>query len=363
MERDHAFLALHLLPGVGPIKGRLLLERFASPEAVLSASRDALRAIAGTAVANTIRDWESQVDLEVELDLLDRGGFSLVTWDSPLYPPALREIHAPPLALSVWGELQTRDQAALAVVGTRRMSRYGREMGKQFSFQLARAGVTIVSGLAYGVDTVAHEAALAAGGRTIAVLGSGLGHLYPPENEALARKIAASGAVVSQFPVDTKPDPRLFPARNHIVSGMCQGILVVEGNRKSGSMITAQAALTQNRQVFAIPGAIDRPGSAGPNSLIQDGAKLVCSASEILQECPFGVDGGQEELPLSAPTPELNQPEASVVETLRDGPLSIEELVQKTGLPSSEVSSTLLRLEMRRLIRRLPGMIYESLIG
>lgn len=360
MDRDQAYLALHLLPGVGPVKTKALLQRFASPEAVFSAPRDELKAIAGPAVANAIRDWESLTDLEHEWLLLKQSGYTLITWSSELYPELLRQIHAPPLVLYVWGELSIRDRRALAVVGTRRMSRYGRECAKQLSFQLARAGLTIVSGLAYGIDTVAHEAALAAGGRTIAVLGSGLAHLYPPENRGLAAKIAENGAVISQFPIETKPDPRLFPARNHIVSGMCEGVLVVEGNRKSGSMLTAQAALSQNRNVYAVPGPIDRPGSAGPHSLIQDGAKLVCSAEDILAEDRFGCEA--LELPLFSPPADLSDLEARIVAKLDAGPQSIDELVQKTGLPSPEVSSTLLRLEMRRLVRRLPGMAFESVV-
>lgn len=362
MDRDHAYLALHLLPGVGPVKTRLLLERFGQPEAILSARRDQVQAIAGTAVANAIRDWESLVDLEHELELVRRGGFGMVTWDSELYPELLRQIHAPPLVLYVWGELHPRDRQSLAVVGTRRMSRYGRECTKQLSFQLARAGVTIVSGLAYGVDTVAHEAALAAGGRTIAVLGSGLAHLYPPENQGLARKISENGAILSQFPIETKPDPRLFPARNHIVSGMCHGVLVVEGNRKSGSMLTAQAAIAQNRNVYAVPGPIDRPGSAGPHSLIQDGAKLVCSAEDILADGLFPDAEHSPELPLFPAPLDMNEIERQLMACLEEGARSIEDLVQKTGLPSPEVSSTLLRLEMRRLVRRLPGMAFESIV-
>jgi DNA processing protein len=360
MDRDHAYLALHLLPGVGPVKARLLLERFGSPEAALAARRDQVAAILGPAVANALRDWESLVDLEHELELLSRGELHLVTWDHPLYPPLLREIHAPPLVLYTWGSLLEQDRLALAVVGTRRMSHYGRECAKRLSFQLARAGITVVSGLAYGIDTVAHEAALAAGGRTLAVLGSGLGHIYPTENLGLARRIAENGAVISQFPIETKPDPRLFPARNHIVSGICQGVLVVEGNRKSGSMLTAQAALSQNRSVYAVPGPIDRPGSAGPHSLIQDGAKLVCSASDILPDFPAAGQARDQDLPLFAPAPTLNETEQRLMDSLAQGSRSIEELVQKTGLPSPEVSSTLLRLEMRRLVRRLPGMAFES---
>lgn len=362
MDRDHAYLALHLLPGVGPIKARLLLERFGTPEAVLTARRDQVLAVVGAAVANSLRDWESLVDLDHELSLMEEGGFTIVTWASSLYPELLRQIHAPPLVLYVWGELQERDRHALAVVGTRRMSRYGRECTKQFSFQLARAGVTIVSGLAYGVDTVAHEAALAAGGRTLAVLGSGLKHLYPPENLGLAQKISESGAVLSQFPIETKPDPRLFPARNHIVSGISHGVLVVEGNRKSGSMLTAQAALSQNRSVYAVPGPIDRPGSAGPHSLIQDGAKLVCSAEDILADGLFPDAEQSPELPLFSPPLDLNDLERRLLDCLSEGSCSIDELVQKTGLPSPVVSSTLLRLEMRRLVRRLPGMAYECLV-
>ncbi|MEO0447933.1 MAG: DNA-processing protein DprA, partial [Verrucomicrobiota bacterium] len=261
LDEDTAFLALHLLPGVGPKRCKRLLERFASASQILSASRNDLKDVVGASVAKAIRDWENLVDLDYELRSLEQAGGRIITWHSELYPPMLREIHAPPLVLSGLGEITREDHQALAVVGTRRMTRYGKSSTRSLTFPLSQAGFTIVSGLAYGVDTEAHEAALAAGGRTLAVLGSGLGHLYPRENRELAERISQHGAVLSQFPFDTKPDPRLFPARNHIVSGMSRAVLVIVGGRRSGSMLTADAALQQNRQVFALPGPVDRAAS------------------------------------------------------------------------------------------------------
>ncbi|MCB1089619.1 MAG: DNA-processing protein DprA, partial [Verrucomicrobiae bacterium] len=286
MNRTEAYLALNLLPRVGPIRVRRLLEALETPERILTATASELRAVPGIGaeMADAIRTWEDQIDLAEELRRIAAHGIELLTIEDERYPAALREIHDPPHLLYMKGTLTPRDRHAIAVVGSRRVTHYGRESARRLSFQLAHAGVTVVSGLARGIDTAAHEAALAANGRTIAVLGSGIGNLYPPENAALAERIAASGALLSEFPVLYVPDRQSFPLRNRIVSGMSQGILVVEAPARSGSLITANQAMEQGRTVYAVPGPIDRPSSEGCNRLIQDGAKLVIDSRDILEE-------------------------------------------------------------------------------
>lgn len=361
MDREIAYVALNLLPGIGPVKIRKLLERFGTAPAILEAKSEQLRDVVSQNLANVIRNWREEIDLDAEIGKIEAKGLKIIDWEHELYPEQLKEIHAPPVALYVWGDLTPADQHALAVVGTRRMTHYGRESAKQITFQLAHAGYTIVSGLAAGIDTIAHEAALAANGRTIAVLGSGFAKIYPPENQKLAAKVAESGAVVSQFPFDITTDPRLFPIRNQTVSGMSHGVIVIEGNKKSGSMITAKAAVEQNRLVFALPGPIDRQTSGGPNSLIQDGAKLITSASDVVQDLPLS-------MPVTASEPEPTElnvenlpPEDFAVYTaLSDRPTGIDEIAAHSELPPHRVSTALLRLEMKGLARQMPGMLFEK---
>jgi DNA processing protein len=353
-----AFFILGLLPGIGPRRVLSLLAAFGTPERILAASAGALRPVIGPQLASVVAAWKRTSEHEEEEARLRERGWSYLTWADEAYPPLLRQIHQPPLFLEVWGEIRPEDHRAVAVVGTRRASPYGRDATRLLAGGLARHGYTIVSGLAHGIDTVAHETALDAGGRTLAVLGSGLGELYPRENAALARRIAAQGAVLSQYPCRTQPDARQFPQRNHTVSGMCHALLVVEGNAKSGSMVTAEAALEQGRTVFAVPGPIDRPGSLGPNRLIQEGAKLVLSTDDLICELPEPIRP-----PVAAPAPpplppDLGPEEARILEALGPEGASIEALVEKTDLPSSRVSSTLLRLEIRRLVRKTPGMTF-----
>ncbi len=366
MEERSALLVFHLLPGIGPLRTRDLLDHFRTAASALAASRSDLRAVLGGKLATVVSTWEEQVDLPAEWEAVRSGDARVVTWADEDYPALLRQIHSPPVAIYVRGSLSPSDAQSIAVVGTRQMTRYGREATRRLSFQIARAGFTVVSGLAYGVDTAAHEAALAAGGRTLAVLGSGLNRLYPPENAALAEQITRQGALISQFAMDTKAEPRLFPARNLTVSGLCRGILITEGNLKSGSMLTAKAALDQNRDVFAVPGPIDRPGSAGPNSLIRDGARLVRSFEDLAEDLEWGgpptgrePDREMPELPgLELPDIQLSAEERSVLDSIGREETSVERVVQKTGLPPSTVSSTLMRLQLRRLIRQGPGQSY-----
>jgi len=365
MDSDLAYLVLNMLPGIGPVTVRKLLARFDSAAAILQEDPARLQTVVSERIAQTLAHWEDHVDLDQELGKVEAMGAQLITWDSESYPPLLREIHDPPIILYMRGTLLERDQHALAVVGTRKMSSYGRETSRMLSFQLARAGYTIVSGLARGIDTAAHEGALAAKGRTIAVLGSGLSKLTPAENKPLAEKIVQNGAVISQFPMDYNADRQSFPIRNRIVSGMSRGILVVEGDRNSGAMITANQALEQGRQVFAVPGQIDKPAATGPNTLIRDGATLVTGAEDILEELgmlQFDGDTQEKKPEPVLPQVELEGEEKVVYEALTDTPMGIDELVGKTDLPSPTLSSTLLRLEMKRLVRQLPGVRFEKLI-
>ena len=372
MTSTEAYLALNLLPRIGPIRVRRLVERFGSPERALTASLEELKSTPGIGreMADSIRAWEELVDLPEEQRRMEEHGIEPLTLDDEAYPPALREIHDPPPLLYVKGELLDRDRHAIGVVGSRRVTHYGRESARRLSFQLAHAGITVISGLARGIDTAAHEAALAAGGRTIAVLGSGIGNVYPPENLALAERIAEQGAVISEFPVLYVPDRQSFPLRNRIVSGMSQGILVVEAPARSGALITANQAMEQGRNVYAVPGPIDRPNSEGCHRLIQDGAKLVLDSRDVLEEMEFLFDPSSParsdaEGPAKSPSPvlaTLDDSERRVLDAIGDEEIPIDALIEAADLPSAIVSATLLKLEMKRLVKPLPGKYYTKLI-
>ncbi|MDA7921064.1 DNA-processing protein DprA [Verrucomicrobiales bacterium] len=377
MTSTDAFLALNLLPGIGPIRVRRLLERFRAPERILMATPSELAQTSGIGaeMASQIVRWEDVIDLPEEKRRMKDHGISALTLDDEAYPAALKEIHDPPFLLYIKGTILPRDSAALGVVGSRRMTHYGREQARKMSFQLAAAGFTIVSGLARGIDTAAHEASLAAEGRTIAVLGSGIGNVYPAENQALADRICENGAVISEFPVLYVPDKQSFPLRNRIVSGLSQGLLVIEAPVRSGSLITANQALDQGRSVFAVPGPIDRPNSEGCHRLIQQGATLVCSAHDVITE----IDSGMSSLNLNfdepeklqkeettgksnAPAPEVSELEQKILDEFALGESTIDHLSETTGLPVGPVSAALLQLEMKSLIKQLPGKYFTKLI-
>jgi DNA processing protein len=365
MTPTEACIALNMLPTMGPVRLRKLLEVFETPDRILTARRDALRAVEGIGqdVADQIVHWENNVDLPAELERIRQFGANVVTAESPMYPRQLREIHAPPIVLYVWGELIERDQHAIAVIGSRRTTHYGMESAKKLSYQLAYAGLTVISGLARGIDTAAHQGALAAKGRTIAVIGSGLSKLYPPENAALAEKIRdGNGAVVSEFSMEIEPDRQTFPMRNRIISGWSHGILVVEAGLNSGALITVSQALEQGRSVYAVPGHINAPSAQGSNRLIQQGAKLVMDASDLLDDL-------QILLPETKPSPDaavrtlplLTADERRVYDAIETTETSIDAIATKSELPSGTVSSTLLRLELKRLVKQLPGKYFVKL--
>jgi len=365
MSPTEACIALNMLPTMGPVRLRKLLEVFESAEKILSAKRDKLRQVEGIGneVADQISNWQSVVDLLAELDRIRQFGATVITQDSPEYPKSLREIHSPPIVLYLWGEIQERDHHAIGVIGARRTTHYGMESAKKLSYQLAYAGLTVISGLARGIDTAAHHGAIAAKGRTIAVIGSGLLEIYPPENRALAEKIRnGNGAVVSEFSMQIQPDRQTFPMRNRIISGWSHGILVVECGLNSGALITASQAIDQGRSVYAVPGHINAPSAMGSNRLIQQGAKLVMSANDILDDLEILLPDAKP-LPEAAarPLPDLSVDERRVYEAIEAAETPIDRIAAKCDLPSGTVSSTLLTLELKRLVKQLPGKYFVKL--
>ncbi len=362
MSPVESLVALNLLPKIGPIRVRRLLEAFGEPAAVLAAPKDRLMRVDGIGeeTANILRRWQDHADPAKELEEARTRGISIVTHDDADYPAPLREVYDPPLLLYVWGKLEPRDRHAIGVVGSRRATTYGRNATKKLSYQLAASGFTVISGLARGIDTTAHEAALAARGRTVAVIGSGLAKLYPPENLGLAEKIAdGNGAVVSEFPLHTAPDKQTFPMRNRIVAGWSQAVLVVESPAWSGSLITANLATEYGKPVFAVPGPIDKDTSAGCHKLIREGATLVADASHILDdlgELPFARAAAAPEE--ASDVPELPDEEAAVFAAIGADETPVDRVIESTGLPPSSVTSTLMKLELRRLVRALPGFRY-----
>jgi DNA processing protein len=362
VTRKEAFIALNMVPRLGPVNLRRLLQVFDSPDRVLIASRDELSAIdgLGQGVVDSIVSWESLVDLQKEMVRVREFGATIVTLDDAEYPAQLREIHDPPTVLYVWGKLEPRDRHAIGVVGSRRTSHYGLECAKKISYQIAYSGLTVVSGLARGIDTAAHQGALAAKGRTVAVLGGGLHHLYPAENQALAEKIVDSGALVTEFPMDTTPDRQTFPMRNRIISGWGFGLLVVEAGYNSGALISATQAAEQGRNLYAVPGPIDRPTSHGTNRLIQQGAKLVMSVEDILEDVQVLFPKSPELTP-SKPR-DLEGDLLRVYEAISSRETPIDEIIERSKLGAGAATAALLQLEMRRLVKQLPGKYFVKLL-
>ncbi|MBV8642265.1 MAG: DNA-protecting protein DprA [Verrucomicrobia bacterium] len=362
MTRKEAFIALNMVPHLGPVHLRRLLDVFGSPDRVLAAGRNELQGVEGLnqALIDSLVSWESVVNLQQELVHVQEFGATVLTLDDTEYPTLLRQIHDPPTVLYIWGKLESRDQHAIGVVGSRRTSHYGLECAKKLSYQIAYSGLTVISGLARGIDTAAHQGALAAKGRTVAVLGTGLHHLYPAENRALAEKIASCGAVVTEFPMETTPDRQTFPMRNRIISGWGFGLLVVEAGVNSGALISASQAADQGRNLYAIPGPIDRPTSHGTNRLIQQGAKLVMSVDDILED----VHALFPKAPVLSPSKplDLEGDLLKVYESIESQETSIDEIIQRSGLGAGSATAALLQLEMRRLVKQLPGKYFVKLL-
>lgn len=358
MNDTEAALILNMLPQVGPVRFRRLSDRFGSPASILAANGSALREVEGIGpeVSSVITSWREHADLDEELRLVAKAGARVITRADAEYPELLREIHDPPIVLYVLGRLEERDHRhGIGIVGTRKASHYATEAAKKLGYQLAYAGLTVYSGLARGIDTAAHQSAIAANGRTVAVLGSGLAHVYPEENVPLAERIAGGhGAVVSEFPMGTTPTRQTFPKRNRIISGCSFGLLVVEAGLNSGALISAREAGEQGRSIYAVPGRIDQPGTLGSNRLIQQGAKLVIDAADILADLPM-LFAQTPELPKSRPRADLQGEDLAVYDAIGDDPSTADEIIAASGLPPATVTSRLISLELGRHVRSLPG--------
>lgn len=369
MTSREAFFILNLLSGIGPVRVKQLLQIYGRPEEILRARQSSLAKIRGIGgkCARLLANWPDHVDLDGELALAERAGVTMLAFDDPDYPYLLKEIHDPPLCLYVYGDVPALDESCrrgLAIVGSRHSTRYGSVATEALAAAAVKTGWLIVSGLARGIDTAAHEAALQHQGRTIAVVAGGLGSIYPAENVELARAIREQGAIVSEQPMMMKPDRRSFPMRNRIIAGLALGVVVVEAGQKSGAIITAQQALEQGRLVFAVPGRIDSPMSRGCHSLIKQGAKLIESIDDIMSEFTYlpGFEAAETGAALEAqPQLELalSKKESSILELLQAGEMGIDEMVGELQETVSSVLATLFSMELRRLVRQLPGKRFE----
>jgi DNA processing protein len=364
MASREALVALNLIEHVGPVRVRQLLDHFGEAPRILSASRADLLRVRGIGedTAEAIANWEKTVDLSGELQRISDFGCRILTQADGDYPESLRQIYDPPVVLYVKGSLTAKDKNAVAMVGSRTTTHYGLEVARKLAYQLAYVGVTVVSGGARGIDTAAHQGALAARGRTVCVLGTGINLVTPPENAELFERIAANGALLTQFPFNRRPDKQSFPIRNRLVAGMTLGTVVVEANLTSGALITANFATEYGRQVFAVPGRIDSPRSKGCHDLIKKGAKLCEGAEDILSEFEYLFPASNR--PPSPgdtgvlPALTLSENEQKVYDVLGDEELTIDDVIRRSGLPSSAVSVALLSLEMKRVVKQLPGKLF-----
>jgi DNA processing protein len=367
MKEEFHWVALALIPGVGARTFHRLLQRFGSPERVFTASRRTLEEIAAlkrTSIEAITSRTAVEKSTRRELGRIRELNLRLLRWGTPEYPPLLSNIPDPPALLYVKGHLTLDDQRAVAVVGSRHPSAYGLTVCKKLCVELAWQGWTVVSGMARGIDSAAHLGALEGGGRTLAVLGTGLDVVYPTENRRLYERIVGSGAVISELPLGTPPDPGNFPVRNRLISGLALGVVVVEATAKSGSLITAGMALEQGRQVFAVPGPLDREGVAGPHRLIKEGAKLVERAADITEELTPMVSpripGGsaRPERDEGAPAVPLAERERKIWDLLGVEPLHIDPIARQVGLSVAQAAEVLLRLELMGLVKQLPGTLF-----
>lgn len=365
MNSREAHVALNLIEGVGPVRVRQLMEHFGEAPAILQAPKSQLMQVRGIGddTAEAISNWEKTADLAGELKRVADFGCRVVIQSDEEYPASLREIYDPPIVLYAKGALTAKDKNAVAMVGSRQTTHYGIETARKLAYQLAYVGVTVVSGGARGIDTAAHQGALAAKGRTVCILGTGINTVFPPENKDLFDRISENGAVLTQFPFKRNGDKQSFAIRNRIVAGMTLGTVVVEADLHSGALITANFAIEYGRQVFAVPGRIDSPRSKGCHDLIKKGAKLCEGAEDILSEFEYLFPSSNK--PPSPgetgvlPALELSENEQKVYDAVKpDDESSIDEVIRRSGLPSSAVSVALLSLEMKRVIKQLPGKLF-----
>ncbi|MBI2487270.1 MAG: DNA-protecting protein DprA [Deltaproteobacteria bacterium] len=364
MKEFKSWIALKMVTGVGDVLFRNLISKFQSPKSVFEAELGELQRVEGIGekTIQAIRNFSEWDEAEKEVSRIEKLGFKLILLTDSNYPKNLFTIYNPPPFIYVKGDIIKDDDIAIAIVGTRVPDRYGRFVTEELAGELAARGISVVSGMARGIDSIAHDGALKRGGRTIAVLGSGLDVIYPQENKKLYERISNQGAVISELPIGTTPDSVNFPKRNRIISGLSLGVAVVQASDKSGSLITASFALEQNREVFAVPGNIGSRLSRGTNRLIKQGAKLVESVDDILSEIEaFSNLGGKRYLDesFSSLLSELSQDEREVYSMLKEKPLHIDEIIKLTGIDSARALSVLLSLELSGIIVQLPAKMFQ----
>ncbi len=350
------WVGFNLVKGIGAVRLQALQEYFGDLSLAWQAPQSALEA-AGLSpkLAERVAQVRQSVNLEEYLARCEAQGIQVLTWEDRDYPPRLKEIEQPPPVLYLRGNLEQNDSWAVAIVGTRRVTAYGRQVTEEVSAYLAQHGVTVVSGLARGVDAIAHQAALQAGGRTLAVLGNGVDRIYPPEHRALAERILHQGALLSDYPLGTPPEAANFPPRNRIISGLALAVIVVEAGETSGALITAQFAADQGREVFAVPGNIFAPQSKGANRLIQQGARPLLAAQDLLDILDLTRVQEQRQARMALPADEV---ERKIMAVLGYDPLHVDEIHRQTELPVEQVSAALVMMELKGLVRHAGGMNY-----
>ncbi len=348
------WVGFNRISGVGAARFKMLLEAFGDLEAAWKATEQELRSAGlGQKTVQSIITTRNELDPARELDRIYKLGYSLLTIKDRNYPARLREIDLPPPILYLHGDLEETDRLATAIVGTRRATQYGKSVAREIAYVLAGCGVTIVSGLARGIDGIAHQAALDAGGRTIAVLGSGLDRVYPSEHRGLAEKIAEQGSVISDYALGTKPEGRNFPPRNRIISGLSLAVIVIEAGESSGALITADFSADQGRDVFAVPGDIYKPSSIGTNRLIQAGAHPLVKPEEVLEVLNLNLVSSQDDVAEQLPEDEV---ELKVFQALSKQPIHVDELLTRCSLPASTINAALAMLELKGRVKQVGGM-------
>ena len=358
MDDKHYWVGFTLIKGIGAVRLQALIHHFGDLESAWRADpADLAEAGLGAKVIERVIQAREKVELEKIWEQIARQGIKILTWEDEAYPSRLKEIDQPPPVLYVRGEYLPEDVFAVALVGTRRVTPYGRQITEEIAGFLAANGMTVVSGLARGVDAIAHTAALKAGGRTVGILGSGVDKIYPPEHRALAEQMMERGAIISDYAPGTPPEASNFPPRNRIISGLSLAVVVVEAGETSGALITAEFAAEQGREVFAVPGSILAPQSKGTNKLIQQGALPLLNASDLMQALNLTRVGEQKAARKALPADAV---EAQLLTVLSEQPVHVDELRNQTGLPIEKVSATLTLMELKGMVRQVGGMHYVS---
>ena len=348
---------------IGPKRFYKLIKYFGTAENAWKAKSEEISEVLNLShkISSRICEEKNNINFNRELDLLDRYKTKILTIEDDLYPENLREIYDPPPLIYFKGNIIKDDKKSISIVGSRKASYYGKIVAENLSKDLASVGLTIISGMARGIDTVAHRGALSVNGRTIAVLGCGIDYIYPPENRKLAREIEESGAIITEFPFSTLPEKQNFPRRNRIISGLSLGTVVVEAAEKSGALITADFALEQGREVFAVPGNITSTLSRGTHNLIKQGAKLVSNYHDILEELSTIVEQKPEQQKININQYSLSEEEKIIYEIINNEPIQIDEIIEESKLSASKVSEILLNLELKDLIKEIEGKKFIKL--